>query len=80
MDAVLANFMAWQEGVREACCRGGHWCDAADPRSGFPVHGVGRQRWNEVQAARRLLGYPVESQDGICPLLSHPEFGALSCP
>ena len=75
MDAALATFMAWQEEVRRACLREGHWCDAADPRTGFPVHGVRRQRWNEVQAARRLLGYPVEGQDGVCPLLVHPQFG-----
>jgi hypothetical protein len=75
MDALLENFMNWEGWVGQRCRQAGHWCDAADPRTGFPVHGVKRRRWNEVQAARQLLGYPVESQDGICPLLSHPEFG-----
>ena len=75
MDAALATFMAWQERVRRACLQGGHWCNASDPRTGFSVHGAKRQRWNEVQAARRLLGYSVEGQDGVCPLLNHPDFG-----
>ena len=77
MDCMLDTFLAWQERVATACKARGHWCDAADPRSGYPIAGSRAQRFNEVAAAHALLGYEVVQNDAACPLLSHPLHGEL---
>ena len=75
MDCMLDNFLAWQAKVAKACNGQGHWCDAADPRSGYPIASSRGQRWNEVRAAQALLGYKIVAEDEACPLLSHPQHG-----
>ena len=77
MDQMLATFTCWQAAVVGWCWRWGCWCDASDPRSGFPVRGPRALRWNEVKGAQLLLGYPIQDEDGICPLLLHPTLGEV---
>ena len=74
---MLDNFFAWQERVASACNEQGHWCDAADPRSGYPIAGSWGQRWNEVKAAHALLGYEIVGEEDLCPVLSHPRHGEI---
>ena len=77
MDAMLDNFLVWQGKVAAACRDAGHWCDAVDPRSGFPLAGGRLNRWNEVGAMQELLGLRVVRQDSACPVLCHPTLGEL---
>ena len=76
MDMMLECFMSWQAAVAAACMEQGFWCDAIDPRTGLCMRGRTGHPWNEVKAAHALLGYPVNDQ-GTCPLLQHPDFGAI---
>ena len=77
MDQMWVAFTCWQAAVAGWCRRWGCWGDASDPRSGFPVRGSRALRWNEVKGAQLLLGYPIQDEDGICPLLLHPTFGEV---
>lgn len=78
MDVMLGNFLVWQDRVTSALESRGHWSAAVDPRSGYPLNGTRAERWNEVEAARQLLGIRVVQEDTACPLSSHPSFGMSS--
>ena len=71
---MLGCFLWWEASLSAALRAGGHWCDAADPRTGAALRGARGARWGEVAAAHALLGY--ERRDvGICPVIVHPAFG-----
>ena len=78
MDKFLQNFIQFQREVRDQCLEAGCWYNASDPRSGFALYGTQKARWNEVQAAHKLLGYPVVGEDDRCPMLEHPTLGEFA--
>lgn len=79
MDWMLAVFVGWQQQLYERLTQQHYWCDAIDPRTGMAMHGPPGDRWSEVTAANLMLGYS-KSDEGICPIVLHPEFGHSSYP
>ena len=45
-------------------------------RTGRALHGRPGELWSEVTAASLLLGYPKHNE-GICPVVLHPHYGAV---
>lgn len=75
MDSMYSTFLVWDSAMHRSLTDKGFWCDSADPRTGYALHGPpGNAKWSEVAAAHCLLGYD-RVEGGICPLIRHPLHG-----
>lgn len=86
MDLLLNRFLWWGQGICSLLHKFGFWANLIDPSTGFPLSNDGipnnetsTVRYNEVYAAKILLGYETKSM-GPCSAVLHPEFGERSYP
>ena len=73
---MLTVFLGFASRLRNILAGQGFWSNAIDPRTGTALFDAKGAPWSEVTAARLLLRYPT-ADVAACPVVVHPEYGAV---